>query len=76
MSFTVQDIKLKIASFLNVPAARVTDDAILRDLVADSFRLVEMVIEMQEHFKVRLVQDDLRDVKTAADLAAVFLAKA
>lgn len=75
MTFTAEDIKAKTATFLGVPLARVTDDTVLRELVADSFRLVEMVIELQEVFKIRLVQDDLREVRTAGDLAAVFLSK-
>lgn len=44
------------------------DDIVLKDLVAESFALIETVINLQEDLSIRLVQDDLRDVKTVGDL--------
>jgi acyl carrier protein len=35
----------------------------------DSFRPVEIAIELQEDFGVRLVQDDLKTIRTVGDLA-------
>lgn len=61
-------LRAKMAEVLHQPVTRLTDDADLRSLVTDSFVLVEMVIELQEKFGFRLVQDDLRDVKTVGDL--------
>ena len=75
MSITEQDIKAKIAELLKVSAERVEGEAILKELVTDSFLLVEMVIELQEVFGIRLVQDDLRDVHTVADLTTLFLSR-
>jgi len=62
-------IKEKIASLLKQPISKLGDETLLTDLVVESFALIEMVIELQEEFKVRLVQDDLKSVKTVADLA-------
>ena len=75
MSITEQDIKAKIAELLKVPEARVEGEAVLKELVTDSFLLVEMVIELQEVFGVRLVQDDLREVQTVTDLTTLFLSR-
>ncbi len=75
MSITEQDIKAKIAELLKVSAERVEGEAILKELVTDSFLLVEMVIELQEVFGIRLVQDDLRDVHTVAELTTLFLSR-
>jgi acyl carrier protein len=47
------------------------DNMVLTDLVAESFALIETVINLQEKLKIRLVQDDLRDVKTVGDLLSV-----
>ena len=47
------------------------DDTVLKDLVAESFALIETVINLQEDLSIRLVQDDLRDVKTVGDLVKV-----
>ena len=47
------------------------DDVELANLVAESFALVETVINLQEDLGIRLVQDDLRDVRTVGDLVRV-----
>lgn len=47
------------------------DDVALTDLVAESFALIETVINLQEDLNFRLVQEDLRDVKTVGDLLRV-----
>ena len=53
---------------LREPLEKVADATELIDLVAESFVLVEMVIELQEEFHVRLLQEDLNGVRTVADL--------
>ena len=67
-----QQVKEKMASCLRQPIFKLQDGTVLTDLVAESFILVEMVIELQEEFGVRLVQEDLKDVKTVGDLIQVF----
>jgi len=66
-----EKIRQKIADFLKQPTARVLDDALLTDLVPESFVLVELVIELQEEFGIRLMQEDLKGVKTAGDLTSL-----
>ncbi|MCI0416973.1 acyl carrier protein [bacterium] len=66
-----EKVREKIAAFLNQPLANIEDEAILTSLVPESFLLVELVIELQEEFGVRLMQDDLKNVRTVGDLAAV-----
>ena len=63
-----EKIRAKIAGFVNQPSGKITDDRILTELVAESFLLVELVIELQEEFHARLMQEDLRSVKTVGDL--------
>ncbi len=67
-----ESFKEKMAAFLKIKATKLTDEAVLTDLVTESFILVEMVIELQEEFSVRLVQEDLKHVKTFGDLIRVF----
>lgn len=66
---TLEAIRLKMAEVLEVPEARVGPDAVLTDLVSDSFRLVEMAIELQEHFDVMFGQEDMKDLRTVSDMA-------
>lgn len=65
-------VKGRMAAFLKLPVTKLEDSAALADLVAQSLLLVEMVIELQEDFGVRFVQEDLKDVKTVGDLARLF----
>ena len=68
-STPLEEIRLKMAEVLEVPEARVSSEAVLTDLVTDSFRLVEMAIELQEHFDVMFGQEDMKDLRTVGDLA-------
>ena len=64
--------KDKMADCLRIPIDRLEDEAVLSNLVSDSFVLVDMVIELQEEFEVHLVQEHLKSVKTVGDLIRVF----
>ncbi len=67
--------KETMSRILKQPVDRLADDAVLNNLVTDSFVLIDMVIELQEEFEKFLVQDDLKDVKTVGDLVSAFEAK-
>jgi acyl carrier protein len=73
MNIKSEEIKNRIAEVLNISVERFNDDTILKDLVTDSFLLVEMAIELQEDFQVRFSQEDLKEVGTIGDL--IFLIK-
>lgn len=65
---TAQDVTTFIASFLKQTPDKVRPDLELTALVKESFVLIQMVVEMQESLKIRLVQDDLAKVKTVGQL--------
>jgi acyl carrier protein len=69
------EVRRKIGEFLRQPAERLDDSAVLTDLVSDSMILVNMVVELQEDLRVRLVHDDIKSVRTVGDLLTVFEAK-
>ena len=75
-SVTAEKVKAKMSGLLRQPIERLKDEAALTDLVSQSLLLVEMVIELQEEFAVRLVQDDLKDVRTVGDLTRLIERKA
>jgi acyl carrier protein len=70
-----QNLKNRIAEVLAVKSEQVQDAALLQELVVDSFILIDMVIDLQNTFGVRLNQEDLVEVKTVGDLVAVILGK-
>ena len=71
MTTTAIGVKTRIAEVLNIPADRISEEISLKDLVSDSFLLVEMAIELQEDFRVRFSQEDLKVVHTVQDLIAL-----
>ncbi len=68
-------VKNRISQVLAIPSEKVTDEAILQELVMDSFILIDMVIDLQNTFNVRLNQEDLIPVKTVGDLINVLNSK-
>jgi acyl carrier protein len=76
MTIQTADFKSKMSKLLRIPVARIQDDSVLTELVTDSFILVDMVIQLQEDYEVRIVQEDLKPVKTVSDLIRVFNEKA
>ena len=64
-----------MARQLGLPPGEVRAEQRLADLVPSSFSLVELLIELQEQHGIRLVQDDLRQLVTVGDLAALVRSK-
>lgn len=59
----------KIAQLVRRPVDDVREDRQLRELVQDSFTLVEVVIDLEEEFGVHLTQADFAKIVTVRDLA-------
>ena len=66
------EIKTLLAKLVRRPVDQLRDDLMLRDLIADSFDMIELVIELQEETGVRLSQEDLRTLDTVADVIRFF----
>jgi len=66
---TLRDkVRQKIASVLDFDVDAIADDAELTSLVNSSFKLVELVIELQEEFDVRFNQEDINAVSNTGQL--------
>jgi len=72
MAIDIELVRKRVSQFLKKPVDRLTDDALLRDLVTESLVLVDMIITLQEDYKVRFTQDKLANVKTVGDLLRLF----
>lgn len=68
MIATVAEVLDRIAEVLHRPAGSVGMDAELSTVAADSFVLVEMVIELQDEFGVRFDHDDMAQLRTVGDV--------
>ncbi len=65
------EIISQLAQLLKLEPSRVTESALLTDLVMDSFVLIETVVELQELLNITLVQEDMDGVKTVSQLLDV-----
>jgi acyl carrier protein len=72
---TRERVREKIAEILGHEPGKIADDAVLTDLVNNSFLLVEMVIELQEEFDVRFQQADISQVTSVGQLLDLVVAR-
>ena len=75
-SITRDAIKDRIARSLHISRAKLADGAKISDVVTESFAVVEMVIDLQEEFGIRLGQEDLKVLKTIGELIALIVERA
>ena len=68
-------VRREICQFLKISEDKAGDQAVLTDLVRESFVLVEMVMYLQDELGVQLVQEDLKAVQTVGDLIRAMQAK-
>jgi acyl carrier protein len=65
---TFEDVAERISATLSIPVSELKPKTTLQDLAADSFLLVEMVIDLQEEFDAMFTQTELREVANLSDL--------
>ena len=68
-------IKQIMSTYLKVPDTDLPDDAVLTDMVAESFVLIAMLMSLQDELGVIINQEDIQHVSTVADLVKVFMEK-
>ena len=71
MSAPVGEVLDRIADVLRRPAGTLDLEAELSTVAADSFVLVEMVIELQDEFGVRFEHEDMANLRTVGDVVAL-----
>ena len=69
-------VKDGVADFLKVSARDIPDDIALSRLIADSFMVVELMIELQETNGIRLGQEDIKHVKSVGELITAIVTAA
>ena len=65
----VDDVKKVVATQLNISdESKITEDAsFVDDLNADSLDLVELVMELEKSFDIKIPQEDQEKIRTVAD---------
>jgi acyl carrier protein len=73
---SADEVMARIAEVLGIPDSRVRPEVPLADLVAESYPLVEMAIELQDDYDVIFTQADLSAVSTVGDLVELVRSRA
>ena len=72
----LQVLRDKSVEMLEVEADQVQEDkSFVTDLEVDSLSLVELTMELEDHFGIELPEEELTDVKTIGAFVDVILAK-
>lgn len=69
--FTAEAVLQRIAELVVVPVAELTPQTPIRNLIRESFMLVELVVDLQEEFGTYFTQDELREIETIGELVAL-----
>ncbi|MEI0486907.1 acyl carrier protein [Brachyspira hyodysenteriae] len=67
----IDEIKDVVANQLNIPdKSKITDTAsFVDDLNADSLDLVELIMELEKRYEIKIPQEDQEKIKNVADAA-------
>ena len=65
------DVRAEMARILGKDPDALPAERQLADVTADSFQLVELVVELSETTGVQLGHEDLRDARTVGDLVRI-----
>jgi acyl carrier protein len=72
---SVEHIRTRVSAVSGLPLARLGDEMKIRDLALDSFAIVELLVDLQEEFKIRLGQEDVAKITTVGDLVSIVAAR-
>jgi acyl carrier protein len=70
-TITFEAVASRIAEVLRVSADALTPQTMIKDLAADSFMLVEMIVDLQEEFDAVFTQARLREVGNLGELVGL-----
>jgi acyl carrier protein len=73
-TITFDQVAVRVSETLSVPMDRLTPDTSFDDLAVDSFRLVEMVVDLQEEFDSMFTQAQLKQLHTLGELVELLRA--
>lgn len=62
------DLKATLARLLQLDVAKIQPEVPLKDLVTESFILIELVISLQEELDIVLLHEEFEPVRTVQDL--------
>ena len=73
---TYDKVKEMVASQLNIDAGKITPESrLVEDLGADSLDMIEMLMSLEEEFKITVPDEDAEKLLTVGSIAAYIDAK-
>jgi acyl carrier protein len=65
----LEDVKRIVSEFATVPPAHLQEShALIADLGCDSLDIVEITMEVEEHFDISVPDDQAQDIRTVGDI--------
>jgi acyl carrier protein len=66
----LEDVKRIVSEFATVPPGQIQEShALLADLGCDSLDIVEITMEVEEHFDISVPDDQEQEIRTVGDIA-------
>lgn len=65
----LNDVKTIVINWTGVAPERVTMETVLLDLAEDSLNVLEIILDVEEHFLIEIPDEDSEKIKTVGDLA-------
>lgn len=66
----LDDVRQIVAEYLTLPLREVQENhALIADLGCDSLDIVEITMEVEEHFSLTVPEDQEQDIRTVGDIA-------
>jgi len=69
------DLKETLARLLQLDVAKIQPEIPLKELVTESFILIELVISLQEELDIVLLHEEFESVRTVQDLLSLVESK-
>jgi acyl carrier protein len=66
----LEDVKRIVSEFASMPPEQIQEThALITDLGCDSLDIVEITMEVEEHFDISVPDDQEQDIRTVGDMA-------
>ena len=65
-----EKVRQTIAKVLRKPELEITPTTTFQDLKADSLDVVQILVALEDHYDVELMDDDLKDLKNLSEFIA------
>lgn len=75
MPMNTSEVTERVAALIGVEPTSIDESAAIHELVKDSIEIIEVSLDLQDHFDILFTHDDLGQVETIGDLVELIRAR-